>query len=75
MKKKYKLIRSRLLLPLDETVGLSTRIEDGYVLAEGSLIREVGKYDASIRSKTKRCNGHSMEQIVESINRTSRGWF
>jgi len=37
--------------------------------------KSLKKYKASIRSKTKRCNGHSMEQIVESINRTSRGWF
>lgn len=37
--------------------------------------KSLKKYKASIRSKTKRCNGHSMEQIVESISRTSRGWF
>jgi len=37
--------------------------------------KSLKKYRASIRSKTKRSNGHSMEQIVESINRMSRGWF
>lgn len=42
--KKFKLIRSRLLLPLDEKIGLKTRIKDGYVLTEGSRIKECGRY-------------------------------
>jgi RNA-directed DNA polymerase len=29
----------------------------------------------TIRSKTKRNNGHSMECIIENINKTLRGWF
>ncbi len=37
--------------------------------------KSLKKFKTSIRLKTKRCNGHSMEKIVESINRTSRGWF
>jgi len=37
--------------------------------------KSLKKFKASIGLKTKRCNGHSMEKIVESINRTSRGWF
>lgn len=28
-----------------------------------------------IRGRTRRCNGNSLEQIIESINPTLRGWF
>ncbi len=44
MKKKYTLIRSRLLLPLSKRLGLETRIEDGYLLIAGETIKEVGRY-------------------------------
>lgn len=37
--------------------------------------KSLKKFKASIRLKTKRCNGRSMGKIVESVNRTSRGWF
>lgn len=42
--KKYKLIRSRFLLPVNDRLGRDLRIEDGYVLTEGSLIREFGHF-------------------------------
>ena len=45
---KYKLIRSRILLPFSKERGLSTRIYDGYVLTEGKLIKEVGSYSDEI---------------------------
>lgn len=37
--------------------------------------KSLKKYKDTIRMKTKRCNGHSMEKIVELVNLTSRGWF
>jgi len=37
--------------------------------------RSLKKMKDAIRSKTKRCNGHSMEAIVSNINGTLRGWF
>lgn len=37
--------------------------------------RSLKKLKDAIRSKTKRCNGHSMEATVEDINGTLRGWF
>ncbi|HJO94156.1 MAG TPA: amidohydrolase family protein [Victivallales bacterium] len=46
--KKYKLVRSRIVLPFSEKMGLSTRIQDGYVLTEGKVIKAVGKYNDSI---------------------------
>jgi 5-methylthioadenosine/S-adenosylhomocysteine deaminase len=48
---RYKLIRSRILLPFSEKAGLSTRIQDGYVLTEGKLIKEVGRYNEDIGKK------------------------
>jgi 5-methylthioadenosine/S-adenosylhomocysteine deaminase len=63
MKKKFKLVRSRLLLPLDEKLGLSTRIEDGYVLTEGSLIKEVGKYESGIGERIIRECGDELRII------------
>lgn len=33
------------------------------------------KFKDAIRGKTKRANGHSMQAITASINRTLRGWF
>ncbi|MCK5683574.1 amidohydrolase family protein [bacterium] len=44
--KKYKLIRSRFLLPFSEEIGTDTRIEDGYVLTFETKILEAGKYSA-----------------------------
>ena len=63
MKKKFKLVRSRLLLPLDEELGLLTRIEDGYVLTEGSLIKEAGKYEAGIGERIIRECGDELRII------------
>lgn len=37
--------------------------------------KSMKKLKDTIRSKTKRCNGHSMEAIVTSINLTLKGWF
>ena len=34
-----------------------------------------GKLKDAIRSKTKRCNGYSLETIIRNVNRTTRGWF
>jgi len=28
-----------------------------------------------VRSKTRRCNGHSLKRVVDELNRTLRGWF
>jgi len=42
--KKYKLIRSKFLLPVSDRMGRDRRIEDGYVLTEGPVIKEVGSY-------------------------------
>jgi hypothetical protein len=33
------------MVPISDTLGRTTRIEDGYILTEGSMIKEVGKFD------------------------------
>jgi RNA-directed DNA polymerase len=37
--------------------------------------KSLQKFKDSIRSKTRRGNGNSIETIIANINRTSRGWF
>lgn len=37
--------------------------------------KSMTKLKDTIRSKTKRCNGHSLEEIIEDVNRTTQGWF
>jgi RNA-directed DNA polymerase len=37
--------------------------------------RSLGKVKDAIRSKTKRANGHSLEAIIASVNKTTRGWY
>ncbi|MDP8235905.1 MAG: amidohydrolase family protein [Candidatus Erginobacter occultus] len=61
--KKFKLIRSRLLLPLDEKIGLETRIEDGYVLTEGSLVKEAGAFKSEIGERILQECGNELEVI------------
>ena len=34
-----------------------------------------GKLKDTMRSRTKRCNGQSLETIIRNVNRTTRGWF
>jgi 5-methylthioadenosine/S-adenosylhomocysteine deaminase len=33
------------MVPISDILGRTTRIEDGYILTEGALIKEVGKFD------------------------------
>jgi len=37
--------------------------------------KSIGKLRDTIRSKSKRANGHSMECIIANINKTLKGWF
>jgi RNA-directed DNA polymerase len=37
--------------------------------------KSLNKFKDTIRSKTKRNNGHSLQGIIDDVNRTSRGWF
>ena len=37
--------------------------------------KSLAKFKESIRGKTKRTNGHSMQAIIANVNRTLRGWY
>ena len=63
MDKKFKLIRSRFLIPLSEKMGKEVRIEDGYVLTEGRLIKEVGKYSHEIGKRIINKYGDELQII------------
>jgi RNA-directed DNA polymerase len=37
--------------------------------------KSLDKFRVSIRAKTQRTNGHSLQVIIKDVNRTTRGWF
>jgi RNA-directed DNA polymerase len=37
--------------------------------------KSLAKFKATIRAKTRRCNGESLDDIIRSVNGTSMGWF
>jgi len=37
--------------------------------------KSLGKFRDSIRTKTRRCSGLSLETIIGSVNRSAKGWF
>lgn len=37
--------------------------------------KSLKKLKDAVRKKTRRNNGHSLNEIIESLNRTTRGWF
>ena len=37
--------------------------------------KSLDKFKDTIRAKTRRTNGHSLQAIIEDVNRTTRGWF
>lgn len=37
--------------------------------------KSLGKLKDAIRGETKRCNGHSLDEIIKKVNRTLAGWF
>ena len=37
--------------------------------------KSLTKFKETIRSKTKRTNGHSLQAIIANVNRTLRGWY
>ncbi|UCG02273.1 MAG: amidohydrolase family protein [Candidatus Heimdallarchaeota archaeon] len=42
---KYKLLRTKYLLPLSDRLGRKTRIGDGFIFIKGEYIKEVGEYN------------------------------
>ncbi len=70
----YIMIRSRLLLPLDEELGLETRIEDGYLLTEGAIIKEVGPYRPEIGERIIRTYGEKLRIIGTDQDGHPAGW-
>ncbi|MFX1504861.1 MAG: amidohydrolase family protein [Promethearchaeota archaeon] len=42
---KYKLLRTKFLLPLSDKIGRDTRIEDGIIFIEGEYIKKIGEFN------------------------------
>lgn len=49
--KRFILARTRLLVPLSNKLGDDARINDGYILTEGPIIKEVGPYSSEVGTK------------------------
>ncbi len=62
---KYKILRSRFILPISDQLGRNARISDGYILIEGDKIKEVGKYDQEIMKSFVKKYGSEIEIIGE----------
>lgn len=56
-------LRSRYLLPLGDTLGRSTRIQDGYVLWQGDRLLEVGAYTPEVGERLVAAHGPTLEVI------------
>jgi len=37
--------------------------------------KSLDKFKETVRAKTRRTNGHSLQAIIADVNRTTRGWF
>jgi RNA-directed DNA polymerase len=37
--------------------------------------KSMKKIKDTIRAKTKRCNGHSLDDIIKNVNQSTKGWF
>ncbi|UCG90675.1 MAG: amidohydrolase family protein, partial [Candidatus Heimdallarchaeota archaeon] len=67
---KYKLLRTKFLLPLSNQLGLDTRISDGFILTEGQYIKEVGRFDDLRGSEIINSYGSEIEIIGPIIGET-----
>jgi 5-methylthioadenosine/S-adenosylhomocysteine deaminase len=63
IEKRFKVIRSRFLLPISEKLGKDTRIEDGYVLIDGGSIKEVGHYTEEAGRRIRESCGYELQII------------
>jgi 5-methylthioadenosine/S-adenosylhomocysteine deaminase len=59
---KYTLCRAKFLLPL-AAPDRSQRIQDGYILTEGELIKEVGQYTNEIGERIKSAYGSQLHVV------------
>ncbi|MHA2176178.1 MAG: amidohydrolase family protein [Candidatus Hodarchaeales archaeon] len=59
------LVRTRLMVPLSDSMGRTTRLEDGYILTEDNLIKEIGTFNSDhINELIKRCR---KEKVVLQV--------
>ncbi|MBI4860702.1 MAG: amidohydrolase family protein [Candidatus Riflebacteria bacterium] len=72
MDKRFKLIRSKFLLPISDRLGRSTRISDGYVLTDASSIKEVGKYSEAVGTRIVKEHGPDLHVIGATRRRVYR---
>ena len=67
---KYKLIRSRFLIPVNDRIGRDKRIEDGFVLIEDDKIIDFGEYIPAIGKSVMEKYGNQLEIIGSEDNKT-----
>ena len=62
LKHRFTVCRARILLPLAEP-DRTLRIRDGYVLAEGAILREVGPYTPEVGTRLLRTLGRELHVL------------
>jgi len=67
---KYKLIRSRFLIPVNDRLGRDKRIEDGFVLIEDDAILDLGQYNEEIGKNILEKYKNELEIIGSRDNNT-----
>lgn len=67
---KYKLIRTRFLIPVNDRLGRDKRIEDGFVLIEDNKIIDFGEYKAEIGEAAIEKYGNELQIIGSDDNQS-----
>lgn len=68
MTNQWKIARFRFLIPMTTTDGKLDRINDGYILTDDSIIKEIGHYTEDIGKRIIHEFGHDLKIIGVSIN-------
>ncbi len=69
---KYKLLRTKFLLPLSDKMGRETRIDDGFILIEGDYIKEVGEFDEQRIQEILDTYGSKLEVLGAPAHKTKQ---
>ncbi|KAH7819476.1 putative cytosine deaminase [Monocercomonoides exilis] len=69
---KYMIVRADYLLSMSEEEGAEERIEDGYVLGEGSTIKECGHYTPEIGERILKEYGDDLTIVGKDITNTTK---
>lgn len=68
-------VKTRIVDAMEKGVGFDFLGYHFQKYSRWARTKSVDKLKATLRAKTKRTNGHSLQDIIDDVNRTLRGWF